>query len=742
MAYFPGDVSEIEIRQFQGSSQASDPYSLDPNHGLYSQNVDFIVGPNGLVQVSPRRGISQVSQIPSGDGSVQSMASWYFNNAGVQDCYAVYYATAVGAKAWGQVNSFFYTLVPVTGAKGMSFVADGTRGYFAFCDVSGRIGTSSGWVYNLDVGTADQLFSPPLQSGAGGVTASAASTGAGVVTAGAHRWGFTFTNRDGYTGALNPVTSGGVFIPASYTAADGTHNVQFTVLWNVVPSYLVGGTIQICMTSVANPARYYLVPNAIGNIPATPTNSTVITVSISDGDLVTGTDTTQSQNLLTQSQVPAPPFLPSAIFSFSSRMGYVTIDSAGFPVVYFSDPNAYQSLTAAYSGIYIEGRQIPVQGVSLDAVCYIATLSGLYSCSDNGGQPATWSSPARVDGSVGILSPTCILSSNGRILVASEKGLFSFRSGTFPTIPLSYWQSPDWNRINWTIPTQVQVIDDSLDRVIRVTAPLNVLVTNASNTNPIVITTGVLVNGQVAPQPHLFDTGISVTITGVGGNTAANTTATITVTGPNTFTIPVAGNGAYTSGGTVAPNEANAEMAWNYSLGEQPGELLYSLNFFDPYRATASAVIRNIKTGYDEVWYCPGTSNPGGIVRRVLPTDPLVHRDVDMSGSGVGIKSIMQSGIVPGPADMATTLHDYHGAHFRVSGSGALAIQALGLDGVVSKVPLASPITLSSKPGAEVLVKWSLRSEQQTIVLSMSAVDAFYLLSLIRAYYTNSVGIR
>ena len=588
----------------------------------------------------------------------------------------------------------------------------------------------------------DQAFrSPllaPLQTSVGSLSANTTAS-TGVVTAGAHRMGFLLTTRNGYTGALSPVDSAGVFLPYTFTAPDGVHSWNVTVTFSGgLPAAYVGGTVQLVMSSVANPARYFLVPGATA---AAGPGTVGINVNISDGDLVTGTDVTLNQNLLTANQAGTPPFLPSAIFVYSNRMGYVTRDSSGFPVVYISEINAYQVLNAGLNGVYIEGRQIPVQGVSIDAICYIATLSGLYACSDNGSSPVTWSQPRRVDGSVGILAPSCILASNGRLLIASEKGLFSYSSGAFPTIPLSYWQTPDWNRINWGVPTQVQVVDDALDRVIRVTAPLNVLVTAASNTNPITVTTGVLVNGAVVPQPHLLQTGMSVTIGGVLGNTAANTTAAITVTGPNTFTIAVAGNGAYTSGGTVTPSQPNVEMTWNYSTGEGPG-MPYALNAFGVYRAGATAVVRNIGNGYDEVWYAPGASNPGGIARRTIPSDALIHRDVNMSGAAAGISSLYETGIAPAARDVTATLHDYDGAHFRVTGSGGLAITAYGLDHVRSVVPSASPITLSTTSGIEVLVKWGLRSEQQSIQLSMSAVDAFYVVALIRAYYKNSLPVR
>lgn len=76
-------------------------------------------------------------------------------------------------------------------------------------------------------------------------------------------------------------------------------------------------------------------------------------------------------------------------------------------------------------------------------------------------------------------------------------------------------------------------------------------VTNATNASPIVITTSVA-HGLVDRQP--------VTISGVGGNTAANATSYVKVLTTNTFSLysdntlstAVAGNGVYTSGGTIA----------------------------------------------------------------------------------------------------------------------------------------------------------------------------------------------
>jgi hypothetical protein len=66
-------------------------------------------------------------------------------------------------------------------------------------------------------------------------------------------------------------------------------------------------------------------------------------------------------------------------------------------------------------------------------------------------------------------------------------------------------------------------------------------ITAASNANPIVLTTGAV---------NSLTSGTAVRIASVGGNTNANGLNVVTVLTTQTFSIPVAGNAPYTSGGT------------------------------------------------------------------------------------------------------------------------------------------------------------------------------------------------
>jgi hypothetical protein len=87
-----------------------------------------------------------------------------------------------------------------------------------------------------------------------------------------------------------------------------------------------------------------------------------------------------------------------------------------------------------------------------------------------------------------------------------------------------------------------------------ITTEAAIAVTGASNTNPITIT----VSGSLPADFYLVGTGGTpaapvVDITGVQGNTTANGVWVATPTGASSFTIPVAGSGAYAGGGSVQP---------------------------------------------------------------------------------------------------------------------------------------------------------------------------------------------
>lgn len=700
----PG-IAEVDLTQFNGAVTILEPYQVPSDKALYAQNMAYLRGRFGT-----RYGSSSVVLMT--DGAITAMRNWFFTYSGAQVSALLYYAPSIGLRRMTLGTFAPDTPVAVTGAAGAVIVPTGQRAYATFYDSTGRLGTSAGYVYGWNLG-ADHLFAAPLTN-----TPGATEPGAGVCTIGTHRIGYLTTTRNGASLKLSPVDTSVTFRPISFTSSGGKNiQVQIAGPW---PSYMVGGTVQIVMTTVANPNRYYLVPGATSLAAGTVT----ITFSISDDDLAaTGTDVTANVNYITEDLSANPPFKPVACFPYSSRMGYVMIDAAGNPGIAFSNPNAYQEITADQHIIQLENLQQPVQGFSLRGVCYIGATSGFFACEDNGGLPVSWTPPQRIDGSTGILSATCVAENPalGYALIAAEKGFYLFQGGVFPALPLSYYQDTDWPRINWNVPTQVQIGDDQLGRKFVVAAPLNTMIASVTGTGPYTVTT--------TQSNHLYQTNLSCIIAGVTGAQA------ITVTGDNTFTVP-GGSGAPTVGGLVQPQTMNAEMTWDYTEGDTPETVKYSINSFTAFRAACLALVRNQSTLLKELWYGPAANGP--IIRLNNGIEANPYRDVDMSGAAAAINGPYETALVPDPLQLSMTVHDFHGAHMAIRGNGSLAMIAKGLDGVITKVPAASPLTLILNPKKETLVKWALRSDRQSFRISTNAIDHFFVCSLIRMYYTDA----
>lgn len=459
MAFLKG-VLEVEVNDFNGAITRLDPYDVPRDNGLYALNVSYSPG-----NCATRYGHSVVFN--QSDGVITALAGWVF--PGAHNSIVMYFVPASGLViGYIQFGGTFFTMMTAGAASvGAVLLPVGSRAYAVFYDVTGRTGTTYGQVFGLGIG-ADPLFAAPLPN-----VPTITETAAGVVTAGVHRIGYLATTRNGFTTNLSPF-SGGVFAPVSFTSAGGQN--LHVVIPATIPTYMQGtNNVQIVMTTTTNLNRYFTVPGAIGSLLV---GGATINVSIDDDDLAaTGTDVTNQVDLLVNGLTTAPynpPFLPYAIFTYSNRMCYCTYDGANIPVLYVSEQNDPQHVTADQHAIYLEGQVQTITGFSMRGVAYLGTQFSFYSMEDNGDAPVTWIPPQKIDGSIGILAPTCIAVNQaaGYAAIASERGLYIFHGGIFPTLPISYYQNTDWQRINWATPTKVQVVDDQLNKRFIVLAPL------------------------------------------------------------------------------------------------------------------------------------------------------------------------------------------------------------------------------------------------------------------------------
>ncbi len=129
-------------------------------------------------------------------------------------------------------------------------------------------------------------------------------------------------------------------------------------------------------------------------------------------------------------------------------------------------------------------------------------------------------------------------------------------------------------------------------------------ISGATNANPIEISTD---------NPHGWQSGFQIGILGVNGNTAANSVSgspwAITVTGPSTFTIPVAGSGAYTNGGQATLADGDASIRY---IGEG-GNIWRTLNNYTNFTKVAQNVMGSFDpfNRWSQISYSAGsTGNP------------------------------------------------------------------------------------------------------------------------------------
>lgn len=310
----------------------------------------------------------------------------------------------------------------------------------------------------------DLAFLPPITY----VPSDPSEPGSGSVTAGLHYFGYRIEYRSGFITRPSPDTGNGVpgpatFDPLGFTTAGGAN-----LSWTLNTAWPAGAiNVYAIMTPVANPAQFFFVPGAVEPVVGGTTMSITFDIDISDDLLFsTGVDVTNSIFFLTNTVTNVPPFFPSTVFTHGNRMCYVTTvsDSNGNQTgaIYASNRGAYQEIAPDLSLIQLPGFKNIIAAISLDNVMYIFGPQWTYRTIDNGSDPDTWPTPGLVDARRGTLSVKgAVVSPAGTYawVGVPGDGLYFFQ-GVFPSLPVSYYQSDVWSRINWDVPQTFDIKDD------------------------------------------------------------------------------------------------------------------------------------------------------------------------------------------------------------------------------------------------------------------------------------------
>jgi hypothetical protein len=241
--------------------------------------------------------------------------------------------------------------------------------------------------------------------------------------------------------------------------------------------------VSLLMTTTTNLNQYYVVPGSRvlndGKLAMT------FNVDISDGDLSSrGTDATSYLYWLTRpannfNSPTSKPFAVRHVALWADRMVYLASvpDNRGnlIDALYISERNNYQCITADQHVMQLPGQKVMTTMFRMGSVNYILGPHEIWGVSDNGDVPVTWAAPGLVDGRHGTLAihGAEVAPSGDRAWLADQAGLFLFTGGPILDLPLSYFQTPDWERINWGAAYAVSIKDDSGSRRVCITVPLD-----------------------------------------------------------------------------------------------------------------------------------------------------------------------------------------------------------------------------------------------------------------------------
>lgn len=459
---------KTELQDFGGPWTALDPMDVPSGRALLAQNVEYLQG-----QVSSRKGYGQAFNSNEASSALYNWISSLGNNL-------VWFKAGTGVRRIdiGAAVPSASTIVATASGNGATFASSGPRLYTSIFNTSGAAATS-GYVtsYQSAAFVSDKLFPPPMTY----TPAAPTEPGAGVITPGSHRLGYIVEYRHGFIGRPSPDTGAGTpgpttFTPVTKTAA-GAKNFSW-VLNTTWPADAV--KVHVIMTPVSNPSLYVFVPGANSVVAGGTAASYTIVFSISDDDLMSlGNDATNYLFYYTRTVSGTDPFQPSVLVPYGNRMTYVTttLDSNGnkMGAVFVSNRNNYQQVTLDRHLVQIPGQLDIVTAFVLRGTYYIVGPHWTYATRDTGSDPVEWPAAKLIDGKRGTLAPRGVVGSptGSYAWVADESGLYLFDGSSYPSLPVSYYNRPEWERINWAAAWCVQVVDDPSRKRVYVLAPLD-----------------------------------------------------------------------------------------------------------------------------------------------------------------------------------------------------------------------------------------------------------------------------
>jgi len=464
------DCEYADITEFAGPNLLLDEEDVTEPQCLAARNVEYV---EGQVRI-PRRGFTQVWNPNKILRVLYNWVQQQFNRL-------IYLNSDNNVVSRDLTSGVETTILSSITAAGMTFAQAGYRLYMAFFDADGTSSTPCKvWdgTSPLGVPAVENAFQPTFVAAdlSGGTSwGTFTEPLAGVVTAGTHSFALVPTTYNGFQTQPGP-TNLGVFTPRTFTAA-GNKNIHISVAPATTWPLWVN-EIQIAMTTQDNQSRWFLVSGATAFPLRGLSTAVTFDINIDDVTLTGGNEIEITDTLFNLYTSPTD---VQCIIPYNNRNVYLTRFlgpdlSSLVGTILISDPFAPQYIIPQFNVLNLPEFRDCLTGFALGASLYICGPSWTYAYTDNLRSPVLWSPPRKVSGSIGspFIRGVTWDESRGYAWVCDHSGLFYFDGSVFPTVPASYEQSPDWERINFGAGQKaLRVLDSAEDRLVIVRAPLD-----------------------------------------------------------------------------------------------------------------------------------------------------------------------------------------------------------------------------------------------------------------------------
>lgn len=588
----------------------------------------------------------------------------------------IVFAGASAISIYGMDGASVASLSLSNSASGVQFARGGNRLFLSFFNSSGY-GERQGYAITKDSGGTfrlDKLFPPPLSYAPSAPT----EPGAGVVTAGLHRFGYIIEYRSGFFGRLQPDSGSGTpgidetFVPVEKTAA-GSANLSWT-LNTTWPADAV--RVHVAMTPVSNPNLFILVPGAKATVTAGGASSHAITININDADLLatleTG-DVTENRLLYTQVAAGTGPFHPSSVFDYGDRMVYVTriADTQGNleSAVFASARLKYQHVTLARHKLQTANAPDLRTGFVLNKRLFLLSPNATFATRDAvGTEPVEWPTLIQVNGQRGCeaVNGIAVNPDEGYAWVPNRAGLFYFDGANYSADAITDGVE-EWDQIVWSRAQEIVTVDDPANQRVFCAVPLNATVGDL---------TILCISYRRGKHPQKTD-----------------------------FS-------KWTVGSFKVGSIAMAVDEWNASATEMKGRM--------------------------ELCLLSGAAATRRVLRQKGADDTNPFRDYQTDSTEASIDWLLR--LAPFRDGRSTQVLYHAAAHIRTFGSGALILKAYSLDG--RREYLLSPLTLEAQPGREILRAIDKWEDGLMLEFSTTQLDANCTIGGFRYYFKSGWGHR